>query len=123
MVTETLGRAGYTCKIANNGREAVAAAMSEPFDVILMDCQMPEMSGFEATAAIREYERARGPGGRRVKIVALTANAVKGDRERCLEAGMDDYLTKPLNPVKLIQALDACTRPATHPRLKLPRLQ
>ncbi|HZK82035.1 MAG TPA: response regulator, partial [Humisphaera sp.] len=108
VVTETLGRAGYMCKIANNGREAVAAAMSEPFDVILMDCQMPEMSGFEATAAIREYERARGPGGRRVKIVALTANAVKGDRERCLEAGMDDYLTKPLNPVKLIQALDAC---------------
>jgi CheY-like chemotaxis protein/HPt (histidine-containing phosphotransfer) domain-containing protein len=105
VVTETLGRSGYACKIANNGREAVALATAEPFDIILMDCQMPEMSGFEATTAIRAFEKSRGLS--RVKIIALTANAVKGDRERCLTAGMDDYLTKPLNPVKLIQCIEA----------------
>ncbi|HWE01408.1 MAG TPA: response regulator [Tepidisphaeraceae bacterium] len=117
VVTETLTRAGYSCKIANNGREAVAAATSEMFDVILMDCQMPEMSGFEATAAIRAFEQAGGAGGKRARIVALTANAVKGDRERCLAAGMDDYLTKPLNPARLLQCLGAHDGALTAPQL------
>jgi signal transduction histidine kinase/DNA-binding response OmpR family regulator len=107
VATETLARAGYACDIVNNGREAVAAASGKPYDIILMDCQMPEMSGFEATAAIRALEGVRVTGGHRVTIIALTANAVKGDRERCLAAGMDDYLTKPLSPTKLIRCIES----------------
>jgi PAS domain S-box-containing protein len=122
VVTETLARDGYKCEIVNNGREAFEAVSSKKYDIVLMDCQMPEMSGFEATAAIREMEQRGGPGAPRVKIIALTANAVKGDRERCLAAGMDDYLTKPLSPRKLIHCLqtyspamgsDARIQPAT----------
>ena len=112
VVTETLARAGYACDVVGNGREALAAVAGRPYDVVLMDCQMPEMSGFEAAAAIRQFERGRGEGAHRVRIVALTANAVKGDRERCLAAGMDDYLTKPLNPSKLIACLESCAPPA-----------
>jgi CheY-like chemotaxis protein/HPt (histidine-containing phosphotransfer) domain-containing protein len=115
VVTETLGRAGYGCKIANNGREAVAAVAAETFDLIFMDCQMPEMSGFEATAAIREWEKTHGDGQRRIKIIALTANAVKGDREQCLAAGMDDYITKPLKPELLIACLKACAPAVSMP--------
>ena len=85
----------------------MTAASRKTYDLILMDCQMPEMSGFEAAAAIRSLEQTKGPGGHRVKIIALTANAVKGDRERCLASGMDDYLTKPLNPTKLIQCIES----------------
>ena len=107
VATETLARAGYICDIVNNGREAVTAASGKPYDIILMDCQMPEMSGFEATAAIRALEGVRAAGGHRVTIIALTANAVKGDRERCLAAGMDDYLTKPLNRAKLIRCIES----------------
>jgi CheY-like chemotaxis protein/HPt (histidine-containing phosphotransfer) domain-containing protein len=106
VVTETLARAGYSCDIANNGREAVDAVFKKRYDVVLMDCQMPEMSGFEAASAIRIYENKNGLTQSRVPIIALTANAVRGDRERCLEAGMDDYLTKPLNPTKLIEAIE-----------------
>ncbi|QOV91476.1 hybrid sensor histidine kinase/response regulator [Humisphaera borealis] len=111
VVVETIARDGYTCDIASNGREAVAAATAKEYDLILMDCQMPELSGFEATAAIREFERTQRPNGVRARIIALTANAVKGDRERCLAAGMDDYLTKPLDPVKLLRSI-ASTEPA-----------
>jgi Amt family ammonium transporter len=107
VVTETLSRDGYGCDIVNNGREAVAAVAGKTYDIILMDCQMPEMSGFEATAAIREMERAKGAGAHRVRIIALTANAVKGDRDRCLAAGMDDYLTKPIKPSKLIACIES----------------
>jgi len=107
VVTEALAREGYTCDIANNGREAFEAAAAKEYDIILMDCQMPEMSGFDATVAIREFERTQGKDRKRVAIIALTANAVKGDRERCLAAGMDDYMTKPVNRVKLIQRLEA----------------
>ena len=83
--------------IAGNGREALdGARRAQPFDVVLMDVQMPEMGGFEATAAIRDA-RASAP-ARHMPIVAMTAHAMKGDRERCLAAGMDDYLTKPLDP-------------------------
>ena len=107
VVVETLAREGYTCDIANNGREAYEAVKARQYDIILMDCQMPEMSGFDATIAIRDFERAEGKSRPRVAIIALTANAVKGDRERCLAAGMDDYLTKPLNRVKLMERLEA----------------
>jgi Amt family ammonium transporter len=107
VATEILAREGYSCDIVNNGREAVTAVSGKRYDLVLMDCQMPEMSGFDAAAMIRSQERERGPAAGRVPIIALTANALKGDHERCLEAGMDDYLTKPLNPHKLIRTIEA----------------
>jgi PAS domain S-box-containing protein len=103
VATEILAREGYTCDIVNNGREALDAVTAKRYDLVLMDCQMPEMSGFEAATAIRLMEREQNR--TRLPIIALTANAVKGDRERCLEAGMDEYLTKPLNPAKLVQMI------------------
>jgi CheY-like chemotaxis protein len=88
----------------NNGLEAVRAVGREAFDLILMDVQMPEMDGLEAARAIREWE-ARAPRGgnpvSRIPIVALTASAMSGDRERCLEAGMDGYLAKPIQAREL----------------------
>jgi signal transduction histidine kinase/ActR/RegA family two-component response regulator len=94
IAAEMLAVLGVNPKIAVDGREAVAAARSERFDLILMDCHMPEMDGFEATREIRAYDQAHGEP--RVAIVALTANAMQGDREVCLASGMDDYLAKPL---------------------------
>jgi two-component system, sensor histidine kinase and response regulator len=85
---------GCTVDLADNGLDAVSMAGERHYDLILMDCQMPEMDGFEATAAIRQREN----GKLHVPIIALTANALLGDRERCLAAGMDDYLTKPIHP-------------------------
>ena len=84
-------------------REAVERSAGEPFDLILMDVQMPDMSGLEATAAIRERERTTGG---HIPIVAMTAHAMTGDRERCLEAGMDGYVSKPLRPDALLAAVD-----------------
>jgi len=82
-------------ELAENGAEAVAAHARAQFDLILMDCQMPVMDGFEALARIRAAEAARGEAARRTPVVALTANALTGDRERCLAQGFDDYLSKP----------------------------
>jgi CheY-like chemotaxis protein/HPt (histidine-containing phosphotransfer) domain-containing protein len=93
---------GQEVVLARNGREALAAVARETFDLALMDVQMPEVDGFEATAAIRERERGTG---RHLPIIALTAHAMKGDRERCLEAGMDGYLAKPIQVRELVQAL------------------
>jgi Amt family ammonium transporter len=108
VAREMLHRLGLECEVASNGCEAVEKARAGVYDLILMDCQMPEMDGFEATQAIREAERKSGSlAGRRLPIVALTANAVKGDRERCLAAGMDAYLTKPVKPAELRQTLSA----------------
>ena len=76
----------------------------QKFDVILMDIQMPDMNGFEATTAIRAAERASN--GERTPIVAMTAHAMKGDRERCLDAGMDDYISKPIDPAVLFDTID-----------------
>jgi two-component system sensor histidine kinase/response regulator len=89
--------------VAENGRKALVALESESFDVILMDVQMPEMDGFEATAAIREREK---NSSRRTPIVALTAHAMSGDRERCLGVGMDGYITKPIHPEELGRVLN-----------------
>jgi signal transduction histidine kinase/CheY-like chemotaxis protein/HPt (histidine-containing phosphotransfer) domain-containing protein len=96
-----LESAGVQVTLARHGREAVELAARERFDLILMDCMMPHMDGFEATGAIRAAEA----GATRVPIVALTANAMEGDRERCLAAGMDDYLSKPFTRAGLLGAL------------------
>ena len=91
----TLDRIGFRADVAENGRVALEKLAQKPYDLVLMDCQMPEMDGFTATEQIRSQEAESL--GRRIPIVALTANALKGDRERCLASGMDDYLTKPLD--------------------------
>ena len=104
-----LERAGYAVKAVMNGREAVEALDRGTYDVVLMDIQMPEMDGLEATVVIRERERERGG---HVPIVALTAHAMKGDQDRCLSAGMDAYVTKPLNPEDLFATLDRVLRAA-----------
>src|SRR5205823_5463908 len=85
---------------------AIRAADRQRFDLILMDVQMPDLDGLEATAEIRARERERGTG--HVPIVALTAHAMKGDRERCLAVGMDDYVAKPLDPEDLFAAIECC---------------
>jgi signal transduction histidine kinase/CheY-like chemotaxis protein/ABC-type phosphate/phosphonate transport system substrate-binding protein len=103
FAVRTLTKRGHTVVVANNGREAVEAWDKEPFDVVLMDVQMPEMDGFEATAAIRKREEATGG---HTPIVAMTAHAMKGDRERCLEAGMDGYVTKPIKASTLFAEID-----------------
>ncbi len=105
VATSMLKQLGIEVEIARNGAEAVEAVRQTRYDVILMDCQMPEMDGFEATAAIRDAERSAGERSPMV-IVALTANAVQGDRERCLAAGMSDYLAKPFRKEQLQSTLE-----------------
>jgi two-component system sensor histidine kinase/response regulator len=104
LASSLLERRGHTVTVAANGREALAAIDQQSFDVVLMDVQMPEMGGFEATAAIRAKEHAFTT---RQRIIAMTAHAMKGDRERCLAAGMDDYLTKPLDSRQLYAIVEA----------------
>ena len=99
-----LTRRGLGCDIVANGRSALEAIQRVHYDLILMDCQMPEMDGFEATRQIRQWEQQAGR--RRLPIVAVTANAVKGDRQRCLEAGMDGYVTKPIDSLHLIETIE-----------------
>ena len=101
-----LASAGYSCDVVADGRQAVEAVKLTRYDLVLMDCQMPEMDGLEATRRIRDAERQGGVAhAQPVPIVALTANALKGDREQCLDAGMNSYLSKPLNPDELLRSI------------------
>jgi len=104
VATQLLLRLGHQVEVAVNGMEAVERVRIADYDVVLMDVQMPVLDGFEATAVIRAEEKERG---RRVPIIALTAHALQGDSERCLEAGMDGYLSKPVQPQELRTALAA----------------
>ena len=102
VATGILSRLGYTTDVASNGREAVAAVAANEYAAVLMDCQMPEMDGYQATVEIRK----QGGRFRRLPIIAMTAAAMEGDRERALAAGMNDYVTKPVDPNELGAALE-----------------
>jgi PAS domain S-box-containing protein len=109
---------GHNVTIVGNGREAVGAVAHEKFDVVLMDVQMPEMDGLEATAAIRGRERLHGG---HVPIIAMTAHALKGDREICLEAGMDDYVPKPIRSEQLFDTIEALCAARLTTEVAMPR--
>ncbi len=109
VATRLVERLGYEVHTASNGREAVAAVRDSHFDLVLMDCLMPEMDGFDATRAIREHDAAAG---RRTPIVAVSANALDDERERCFASGMDDFVSKPIRGALLDRVLTRwCTRP------------
>jgi len=116
VVMAMLESLGCRVEIAEDGQHAIDMLAAGPYDLVLMDCQMPKLDGFAATEALRAREQAN-PGGRRSTVVALTANAMQGDRERCLAAGMDDYLSKPVRQDALVATLirwlppSAVTRP------------
>jgi CheY-like chemotaxis protein len=112
LAVRLLERRGHRVVVAQNGREAVEFLEKDQFDLVLMDVQMPEMDGFEATAAIRQKEE---QSGRRTRILAMTARAMKGDEERCLAAGMDGYIAKPIHAEELYRLLEqtADTMPVT----------
>lgn len=109
VTQQILAQVGCTCEIVGDGVQAVAAAQRGGYDAVLMDCQMPAMDGPEAARRIRERE-ASSATPRRLPIIALTAEALTGDREKCLAAGMDDYVSKPINPQDLFNAIAALTR-------------
>jgi CheY-like chemotaxis protein len=104
LALRLLERMGYRSDVAGNGLEVLEALYRQPYDVVLMDVQMPEMDGLEATRFIvREWPRQQRP-----RIIAMTANAMKEDREICLAAGMDDYVSKPIRVETLVRALSKC---------------
>jgi PAS domain S-box-containing protein len=112
LVVEVLERRKHTVVVANNGREAIAVLESQPFDLVLMDVQMPEMDGFQATAAIRAQEKQTGV---HIPVIAMTAHALKGDREQCLAGGMDDYISKPIHTKELIETLERVVSASKEP--------
>ena len=101
VAADNLSMLGYRVDIARNGIEAVQLATTTPYQAILMDCQMPKMDGYTATAQLRNQERP----DQHIPIIAMTAGALPEDKQRCLDAGMDDYLTKPIDPDQLRAAL------------------
>ncbi len=105
LAVRLLEREGHAVIVAENGVEAIYAMEAQSFDLILMDVQMPEMGGFEATAAIRKKERATGT---HTPIIAMTAHAMRGDRQRCIDAGMDEYLAKPIKTAELYAVIRSC---------------
>lgn len=115
VIRRVLEKLGFHADVVSNGREAVDALAQVPYDLVLMDVQMPELDGLEATRIIRSGEAgAVNPG---LPIIAMTAHALKGDRDRCLEAGMDDYVTKPVDPARLLEVLEKwlAAEPAAEP--------
>jgi CheY-like chemotaxis protein len=102
LAVKLLEKQGHTVVLVNNGREALDTLDRDTFDLVLMDVQMPILSGLEAAALIREREKASG---QHIRIIALTANAMSGDREKCLAAGMDGYLSKPIRVEELMEVL------------------
>jgi len=111
VALRVLANLGINAQLAEDGAEAVARLKSEPFDLVFMDCQMPVMDGYEATAGIRAFSQ--------VPIIAMTAHALAGDRERCLLSGMDDYITKPIKREVVAAALErwlSLSKPAPGPR-------
>ena len=111
LALRLLQRMGYRADLASNGIEAIESVERQPYDVVLMDVQMPEMDGLEASRQITS----RWQAGERPRIVAMTANAMAGDREECLAAGMDDYITKPIRVDALVEALNNVSSRRTHP--------
>jgi len=112
LAVRLLEKRGHTVTTVQDGTEALATVRRQTFDLVLMDIQMPHMDGVEATQAIRAQEQGTVT---HVPIVAITAHAMPGDRERCLAAGMDGYITKPLRPAELFAVIDSLTMPAVHP--------
>jgi two-component system, sensor histidine kinase and response regulator len=117
LAVRLLEKRGHTVAVAHNGREAVEWVCREAFDVALMDVQMPDMDGFEATAEIREREKRTG---QHLPIIAMTAYSMRGDRERCITAGMDSYVSKPIRQDELFREIYAWTQPL---ELDLPSTQ
>ncbi|NQT16066.1 MAG: response regulator, partial [Planctomycetes bacterium] len=109
LAVAILRKRDYEVEVVDNGKEAVEAWQRGVYDLVLMDVQMPVMSGFEATAAIRAAEEPRGT---HTPIVAMTAHAMKGDRQRCLDAGMDGYVAKPIDVTELFRTIESCTTPS-----------
>jgi signal transduction histidine kinase/CheY-like chemotaxis protein/HPt (histidine-containing phosphotransfer) domain-containing protein len=108
VAVEQMAKLGYAADVVGNGLEVIEALQRIPYEVVLMDCQMPEMDGYDATRALRARGRelAREQPDRRIHVIAMTANAMQGDREKCLAAGMDDYVSKPVQMADLKRALD-----------------
>jgi CheY-like chemotaxis protein len=107
VALQFLKKAGFAATVVANGQEVLTEVRRHPYKLILMDIQMPEMDGLEATRCIRAFQLGKEPGfTHEIRIVAMTANAMSGDREICLDAGMDDYVAKPLTPVSLNKVLE-----------------
>ena len=107
LAVALLERRGHTVTVVDNGKKALEAVIASPFDVVLMDVEMPGMDGLKTAEAIRTEEKQTG---KHLPIVAMTAHAMKGDRERCLEAGMDDYVAKPIHSKELFATLASVTK-------------
>ena len=103
VAIKILEKQGFRVDAVANGQEALEALETIPYDLVLMDCHMPRMDGYEATKAIRKSKKVRDPA---IPIIAMTAGAMQEDRDKCLEAGMDDYLSKPVVPKTLTETLD-----------------